>query len=175
LEILQTLTPKAEGFAVLINPSNPNIEAYSRDVQEATRALGRQIDIYKVGNESDYEKAFAALSQRRTGGVVVSADPVFVARPDKLVSVITRHSIPAVYPYREFVTAGGLMSYGPKLSDAMRQAGTYTGRVLKGAKPADLPVQEFTDIELVINLKVAKGLGLTVPIPLLSRANEVIE
>jgi putative ABC transport system substrate-binding protein len=175
LEILRELLPNADLLALLIHANNPNIETYSRDVQTAARALGRRIEIYKVASKSDFDGTFATLVQRRVGGVVVSADPIFTTQPDDLVALATRHAIPTLYPYRRFVTSGGLISYGPKLLDAVRQVGRYAGRILKGEKPTDLPVQQFTNVDLVINLKTAKALGLEVPATLLARADEVIE
>jgi putative ABC transport system substrate-binding protein len=169
------LLPNADLLALLIHANNPNIETYSRDVQTAARALGRRIEIYKVASKSDFDGTFATLVQRRVGGVVVSADPIFTTQPDDLVALATRHAIPTLYPYRRFVTSGGLISYGPKLLDAVRQVGRYAGRILKGEKPTDLPVQQFTNVDLVINLKTAKALGLEVPATLLARADEVIE
>jgi putative tryptophan/tyrosine transport system substrate-binding protein len=175
LEILRELVPNADAFALLVHNKNPNLETYARDVQAAARALGRRIDIYKIASGGELDDAFATLVQRSTGGVVVSADPIFTTRPDDVVAAAARHAVPTLYPFREFVTAGGLISYGPKFNDAMRQVGSYAGRILKGQKSADLPVQQFTDVDLIINLRTAKALGLTAPPTLLARANEVIE
>ena len=175
LEMLQELVPKAKSFALLIHSNNPNVEAYSRDVQSASRVLGRRIDLYKVAHENEIETVFATLAQRHTGGVIVTADPIFTSRYRTLVGMATRLGIPTMYPYREFAWSGGLISYGPNLTNTVRQVGNYAGRILKGEKPADLPVQQVTKIELVINLKTAKALGLNMPMTLLGRADEVIE
>jgi putative tryptophan/tyrosine transport system substrate-binding protein len=175
LEILRELVPTADPLALLAHANNPNIETYSRDVAAAAQALGRRIDILTVTRESEFETAFTALAQRHAGAVAITGDPIFINQRDHLVALATRYAIPAMYPYREFVPAGGLMSYGPNTRDSYRQVGMYAARILKGAKPADLPVVQATKLELVINLKTAKALGITVPLPLSGRADEIIE
>ena len=146
-----------------------------RAAQEAARVLGLKVDVLVARNESDIETVFATLVQRHTGALLIEGDPLFATRMKELVVLTARHAIPAIFQDRDFPDAGGLMSYGASRADALRLAGIYTGRILKGEKPADLPVQQSTKVELVINLKAAKALGLTVPPPLLARADEVIE
>jgi putative ABC transport system substrate-binding protein len=175
LELLHEVVPKAAVIAVLLNPDVFTSGTQLKDVQAAGRALGLQVHVLHASTERELDSAFASLTQLRAEALVVGADAFFNSRRDELVALAARHSIPTVYPWREAAAAGGLMSYGTSFADAYRQAGIYTGRILRGEKPADLPVQQSTKVELVINLKTAKTLGLTFPIPLLGRADEVIE
>ena len=163
-------------IAVLINPTNVRQAATERGiVQDTARALGARVVILNASSPSEIDSAFAAIVKERMGALVVSGENFFLSQRDRLVELAARHAVPTIYGYREFVTAGGLMSYGSDMSDAYRRVGFNTGRILKGDKPADLPVQQATKIEMVINLKIARGLGLTIPLPLLGRADEVIE
>jgi putative ABC transport system substrate-binding protein len=175
LELLHELVPAAAVITMLVNPNDPNAQSDISDVQAAARTLRKQVHILNASNESDLESAFAALMQLGAGALLVGSDPFFTTRRDQIVALAERHSLPAIYAWREFVTAGGLMSYGTLIADAYRQAGIYTGRILKGARPMDLPVQQATKIELIINLKTAQTLGLTFPLTLLGRADEAIE
>jgi ABC-type uncharacterized transport system substrate-binding protein len=159
----------------LVNQNSPNAEPITREAQSAAQGRGLQLLALTVSTEGDLEAAFATVLQRRVGGLVVSADPFFERRRDVLVALAARHALPAIYHWREFATAGGLISYGDNIANAYRNAGLYTGEILKGKKPADLPVQQATKVELIINLKTAKALGLTVPLMLQARADEVIE
>jgi putative tryptophan/tyrosine transport system substrate-binding protein len=175
LEVLHETVPKAALIGVLVNPTNPTVEFYTRDVQAAAQALGRKLLVVKAGAESEFETAFATLVDRRGGAILVPSDALFNSLPDQLVALATRHALPAIYAYSEFARVGGLMSYGVSFGEPFRQAGMYAARMLKGEKPADLPVMQGTKVELIINLKTANALGITMPTALLLRADEVIE
>ena len=175
MEFLLELAPKAETVAVLLNPNNPPAEGQLTDAQIAASTLGRKIQVLRASSEHEIDLAFATLVQSQVGALLVGSDPFFNQRYEKIVLLAARNAIPAAYAWREFPAAGGLMSYGTSRSDAYRLVGIYAGRILKGEKPADLPVQQSVKVELVINLKTAKALGLTVPLTLLGRADEVIE
>jgi ABC-type uncharacterized transport system substrate-binding protein len=175
LELLHELVPSASIVALLINPSHPAAETASKDIQAAARTLGLESSILHASTEHDFDTVFATLAQVRAGALVIGADAFFVSRSEQLAALTVRHAVPAISLSREFAVAGGLMSYGSSVRDAYRQLGVYGGRILKGEKPADLPVQQITKVELIINLKTAKTLGLNVPLPLSGRADEVIE
>jgi putative ABC transport system substrate-binding protein len=171
LELLSALVPNAEAIAVLENPNSSG----SKEVHEAARAKGLQLHIVKAGSESEIDAAFSTLVELRAGAVIVSPDSLFNSRREQLVALASRYAIPAIYQWRDFVDEGGLISYGTSRTTLWHGLGKYTGQILTGAKPADLPIQRPTKLELVINLKTAKALGLTVPQSLLARADEVIE
>jgi len=175
LGLLRALIPGVQLIAVLLNPNRPNYAFQVKDVQEPAAAIGQQIHILLASNESDIDKAFATAVQLRAGALLVSSDPFFNSQRDKIVALAARHSIPAIYEWREFALAGGLMSYGTNITDGYRQAGVYAGRILKGEKPADLPVVQSARFELIINLKTAKALGIEVPPNLSAEADEIIE
>jgi putative tryptophan/tyrosine transport system substrate-binding protein len=174
LELLHELVPLAR-MALLVNPSNANAEVLSQELQASARTLGVEMHVLHANSERDFDSIFATLAQLRVGALVIGSDPLYNVHIEQLAALTLRHGLPAIYQYREFADAGGLMSYGGNLSDPFRQAGVYTGRVLKGEKPADLPVVQSTKVELIINLKTASALGLTVPLSLLGRADEAIE
>jgi putative ABC transport system substrate-binding protein len=175
LELLSELVPWAKAIALLVNPTSSTAERVIADVQEAGRSKGVKLHILKAAAEGEFEIAFASLVQLSAGALLVGSDPFFNSRRDELVALAARHAIPAMYEWREYVTAGGLISYGASLTVAFRQAATYIGRILAGATPNDLPVQQPTKFELIINLQTANALGLTVPQSILARADEVIE
>ncbi len=176
LALLHELMPTATSIAYLVNPSNAVFaEAETRELEDAARTLGVRLLILKASDPSEFEAAFATLVLERAGGLVVGSDSLFSRHSDQLVALAARHRVPAMYAYRETTAAGGLMSYGTDFPDAYRKVGLYTGRILKGDKPADLPVQQPTKFELVINLKTAKALGLSIPETLLATADEVIQ
>jgi putative ABC transport system substrate-binding protein len=176
LEVLTELVPAATVIALLVNPANPsNADALSRDRQAAARIRGVGLHVLHASTESELDTVFASLPRLRAGALVIGGDPFFNSRPQQLVALATRHAVPTMYPYREYPMAGGLVSYGESLADPYHLVGTYVGRILKGDKPADLPVQQSSKVELFINLKTAKALGLTVPLTLRVRADEVIE
>jgi putative tryptophan/tyrosine transport system substrate-binding protein len=174
-ELLRELVPQAGAIALLANPNNPSIEIIVKDVQEAAQAKGVQLHILKVSTESEIDAAFGSLVERQAGALLVATDPFLGSRRELLLALAARHSIPTMYEFREYAMAGGLISYGTNFTAIFRQVGIYAGRILKGAKPADLPVVQPTVFELVINLKTAKALGLTIPPSILSRADELIE
>jgi putative ABC transport system substrate-binding protein len=175
LEVLNEVVPKSVIIAVLFNPSLSTAASQLQEVQEAARSLGRQIQVLHAVTASEIDAAFSSLAELKAGGLVIGANSFFFSRRDQLVGLAAHFRVPTAYAWREAVAAGGLVSYGASVTDAYRLAGIYTGRILKGEKPADLPVQQSTETELAINLKTAKVLGLTFPLPLLGRADEVIE
>ena len=175
LELLSELVPQAGVIAVLVNSNNPGAGRYMQDMQEAARSKGLELHVVKAGTESEIEAAFTSLAQLHAGALFIGPDPFFISRRDQLAALALRHAVPAIYESRESVAAGGLISYGTNLTAVNRQVGIYVGRILKGTKPADLPVQQPTTFELVVNLNTAKALGLMVPPSILARADEVIE
>ncbi|HEV8680423.1 MAG TPA: ABC transporter substrate-binding protein [Stellaceae bacterium] len=175
LELLSELVPQASVIALLVNPTNPNADRIMREMREAAGAKRVQLSILKAGTETEIDAAFAALVQTQTGALVVASDAFLNSRRERVVALASRHAVPAIYEAREAAAAGGLISYGTSITSVYRQLGIYAGKILNGAKPADLPVEQPTRFELVINLKTAKELGLTVPQSLLARADEVIE
>jgi putative tryptophan/tyrosine transport system substrate-binding protein len=175
LQLLRELVPNAARFGVLSDPAFPGIQSTITDLQAAARMLGLQLLVVNARADSDLEAAFASFSQQHVGAVLVSTSNFFNRRTEQLAALAARRALPAIFPYREYALAGGLMSYGSSLSYGYHQAGIYTGRILKGEKPADLPVEQATRIELTLNLKTAKALGIEFPTGLLVRADEVIE
>jgi putative ABC transport system substrate-binding protein len=181
LELLHELVPMATIIGFLINPTNPFLPSFNRDrtpaqtLQAAARSLGLELVVLQASSEPDFDAVFASLRRLRAGALLTNNDPLFNGHSEQLAALTVHHEVPAIFPNREFAAAGGLTSYGSSNEDTYRLVGIYTGRVLKGEKPADLPVQQVTKVELIINLKTAKVLGLTVPLALLVRADEVIE
>jgi putative ABC transport system substrate-binding protein len=175
LELLRTLLPNPTKIAHLLNPNNPSAKSDSQDVRDAAQALGQEIVVVHASTERELSAAFSDIVQQRVGAVLVNSDPFFDARREQLVALATQNAVPAIYPRREYVTAGGLMSYATPFADMYRNAGAYAGRILRGDKPANLPVLQPTRFELMINLKTARALGLNLPDKLLALADEVIE
>jgi putative tryptophan/tyrosine transport system substrate-binding protein len=175
LGLLRELVPNTIAVAALMNPNFPGTDQQVRDVESAARVLGLQLIVLKVSTERDMETAFATMAQQGSGGLLVGIDPSFLAHRDQIVALAARHAIPAVYPVRDFAVSGGLMSYGTDFADSYRQAGIYTGRIVRGEKTADLPVQRSTKFQFVINFKTAKALGIAVPNSMQLLADEVIE
>jgi putative ABC transport system substrate-binding protein len=175
LGLLHEIVGRAANIGILMHPSAPNAEAQLRDVQEAARAIGVQVQVLWAGTDHEIEEAFVSLTQKSNSALAVTANAIFDTRRDRLIGLAARHAVPTVYHFREFPTAGGLMSYGIDLPDVYREVGVYAGRILKGAEPADLPVKQPTKFEFVINLRTANALGLKIPDRLLALADEVIE
>jgi putative ABC transport system substrate-binding protein len=174
-ELLRELVPTAAAVAYLLNPSNPGAREQTKEAQAAASALGMRLHIIKASNNDELDAAFAGMPRLRVGGIVVPGEAFFDSQRDRIVALAKRHAVTAICPWRDYVVAGGLISYGSSLTDSYRRAGIYSGRILKGEKPADLPVQQPTKLELVVNLKTARALGLTIPQSILLRADEVIE
>jgi putative ABC transport system substrate-binding protein len=175
LELLHEVFPAATTMAALVNPTNPNADTWSTGLQVAARTLGLELNVLRASTDRDIDQAFATLIPLRVGGLVIVNDVFLITREEQLAALALRHKLPTIFQSRESVVAGGLMAYAGSASDAYRQAGVYTGRVLKGEKPADLPVVQSTKVELILNLKTAKALDITVPLPLSGRADEIIE
>ena len=174
-EVLHELVPHPAALALLVNPTYQNTAEIQAEAQRAAVALGRDLFVAKAATESDLEEAFAAITQRPVGGLLVGPDPFFDSQAARIIALAAKQAMPATYALREFAAMGGLTSYGTRITEAFRLVGNYTGRILKGEKPGDLPAQQLTKVELIVNLKTAKTLGLTVPPSLLARADEVIE
>jgi len=175
LELLHEIVPPAAMIVELVNPNNPNLETQLRNIQAAGHTVGRRILVLSARTQNEIDAAFARLVEQQAGGLLINTDAFFFSQRDQLIALAKRYAIPVIFDRREFAEAGGLMSYGGSVTDVYRLAGIYTGRILDGKKPADLPVQQSTKVELVINFKTAKALGLTLPLSLLGRADEVIE
>jgi len=175
VELLHEVLPRATSVAFLVNSNNPNVEADTKEIESAGHALGIGVQVITASGESEIEPAFLAVTRAQAKALIVSNDALFTIRRERIVSLAAHDAVPAIYAFREFVTAGGLISYGPSFVDAYQQVGLYAGRILKGEKPSDLPIQQPTKFELVLNLKAAKSLGLAVPPMLLARVDEVIE
>ena len=176
LELLHELVPTARAIGVLVNQAAPALaQAQLRAIQSAANTIGLELQVLNASSEHDFDAAFADLIRLRAGGLVISADSVFLRGMEQLATLTVRHAVPAIYQYRKFAAAGGLMSYGPDIRESYRMAGNYTGRILKGVKPADLPIQQVTKVDMYINLKTARALGITIPLPLSGRADEIFE
>jgi putative ABC transport system substrate-binding protein len=175
LELLHEVVPAATTIGVLVNPASRSAEASWREASSAARALGLNLQVVNASTENDFDRVFVSLSRLQAGGIVIGTDAFFISRGEQLGALALRHALPAIFQYRAFAAAGGLISYSGSLADLYRQSGVYTGRILKGEKPTNLPVMQATKVELILNLKTAKALGLTIPITLLGRADEVIE
>ncbi|MGA7516715.1 MAG: ABC transporter substrate-binding protein, partial [Pseudolabrys sp.] len=176
LELLHQLFPTARVMALLVNPAEPTIaKATASEVLVAARTFGLEVHVLNASRESDFDEVFAKLVQLKASALIISGGPFFVSHREQLAALTLRHAVPAVFPYREFAAAGGLLTYGSDIADSYRLAGVYTGRILKGDKPAELPVQQAAKVELSINLKTAKTLGITVPNTLIGRADEIFE
>lgn len=175
LQLLLDLLPGAKAVALLVNPTHPAAESLSSELRAAASTLGLQLHVLRASTDADLDSAFASLRQLKVAGLVFGPDPFFISRSEQLAALTMHHGVPAISPYRPFAASGGLMSYGGSLGEPFRQVGVYAGRILNGEKPADLPVQQSTKVDLLINLKAAKALGINIPLPLLGRADEVIE
>jgi putative ABC transport system substrate-binding protein len=176
LQLLHEVLPTARVMVLLVNPADPALaEMTTKEVQAAARTLGLELHVLNASTERDFDAVFAKLIQLRAGGLVIGGGPFLISRSEQLAALAARHAVPTIFQYREFAVAGGLLSYGSDITDSYRLAGVYTGRILKGDKPADLPVQQATKVEMIINLKTAKALGINVPNTLIGRADEVIE
>lgn len=175
LELVRELFPNAIAMALLVNGGNPNAAETARELQEAARRLGLKLHVLRASTPAEIDQAFESLPNMHAAALVIGPDPFFNTQSEQFATLTLRHKLPAIYQYREFAAAGGLMSYGGSITDLYRRLGVYAGRILKGEKPGDLPIQQSTKVELFINMKTAKALGLTVPLPLLGRADEVIE
>jgi len=175
LELLHELLPTASVIALLVNPTGPAVAEKIHEMQTAAHSLGLELHVLNASGERDFDAVFAKLIQLRAAGLVIGGDAFFLARQEQLAALAVRHAVPAVFETREFVAAGGLMGYGGSITDAYRLAGIYVARIIKGEKPADLPIQQATKVELFLNLNTAKALGITVPLPVSGRADEVFE
>ena len=175
LQLLREVVPTATLLGLLVNPTNPNAETNVREVKSAASAMHQQILVVNASNDAELETAFIALVQQHAGALLVMSDPFLQSRPEKIVTLAGRNALPVMHQFREFPAKGGLMSYGTDFADGFRQLGIYTGKIIKGAKPADLPIQQSVKVELVVNVKTAKSLGITFPEAILQRADEVIE
>ena len=173
--MLHEIIPKAKIIAMFVNPNSPFADTQSRNVLAAASAIGQQVHVLYVRTESDFETAFAALIEKRASALVVGSDPFFDGNRDKLIALAARHAMPAIYDRRELAAAGGLVSYGASFADAHRRAGVYVGRILKGANPGELPIQQPTQFALIVNLKTASAMGLSIPRSILVRADEIVQ